>query len=491
MDFIEIKKRYKRDLDYPERCFTIKMYRKVLEGTIYDVIPFPFFKSYQNNLGSDRSPIVLSQRRPSVRYRLSKVVVDNTVSLLFGEGRFPTINCLDEETKNILNKIVTCCHIDLCMIDCATKGSTGSAVILIKLINGCLYFESCYTEYFTPVFNPEKPDELLVLKEKYKINGNELINLGYDKDEISKEKIYWFQRIWDFDSETYYVPVEVSEKEVQFTIDEKRTVFHNLGFVPAVWVKNLPGGTHIDGECTFKDAIDTNIELDYQMSQGGRGLKYSSEPLLMIRNPSSFDSQSEIKPGDILNVDENGDAKHIEISGDACKAVLEYCKALRDIILENIHGNRATPEKNFGAQSGKALEMMHMSLIWLSSRLRISYGEYGLIRVMNIIIKIASQHDLVIDKEIIYKGSLKDCSISLIWPSWFHSTSADRLQDAKTITILKDSNLMSSKTAITTIADEYDIVDIEEEIDEINSEMVIQKEEVVTESENDFVKTKY
>ena len=39
--------------------------------------------------------------------------------------------------------------------------------------------------------------------------------------------------------------------------DAARTVRHGLGFVPIVWIRNLPGGDEIDGACTFRPAIVT------------------------------------------------------------------------------------------------------------------------------------------------------------------------------------------------------------------------------------------
>src|SRR5271155_5161783 len=136
MDYIELKSRYDQDKDYPDRVFELEMYKRVLEGDMYDIIPYPFFKAMPNNLGSSREQLPISQRRPSVRYRLAKVVTDNSVSLLFGEGRFPIIDCKDERTKEILNEIVISRHLNETMIDCATKGSVGSAVLFIKVIRG-------------------------------------------------------------------------------------------------------------------------------------------------------------------------------------------------------------------------------------------------------------------------------------------------------------------------------------------------------------------
>src|SRR5579864_2379722 len=100
MDFLELKSKYRKDADYPDRTFDLQMYRRVLDGTVYDILQYPFYKNFHDNLGSQRAPISLSQRRPCTRYRLSKVVMDNVVSLLFGEGRFPVVNVNDEDTKN-------------------------------------------------------------------------------------------------------------------------------------------------------------------------------------------------------------------------------------------------------------------------------------------------------------------------------------------------------------------------------------------------------
>ncbi len=64
-------------------------------------------------------------------------------------------------------------------------------------------------------------------------------------------------------------------------------VTHRLGFVPMVWIRNLPGGDKIDGVCTFEAAISTVMEMDYQFSQAGRGLKYAADPTLLIKEPAA------------------------------------------------------------------------------------------------------------------------------------------------------------------------------------------------------------
>jgi hypothetical protein len=120
--------------------------------------------------------------------------------------------------------------------------------------------------------------------------------------------------------------------------------------------------------------VETGIEIDYQLSQAGRGLKYSSDPTLLIREPAGSDGEMIRGGGNALVVSEKGDAKLLEINGAASAAVIEYVRTLREFALEGVHGNRANPDRLGAAQSGRAMEMMNQGLLWLADNLRVSYG---------------------------------------------------------------------------------------------------------------------
>jgi hypothetical protein len=107
-----------------------------------------------------------------------------------------------------------------------------------------------------------------------------------------------------------------------------------------VWIRNLPGpsssGSSVDGASTFKAAIESQIEIDYQLSQAGRGLKYASDPTLLIKEPAFADRPEFVRsPADAIVVSQNGDAKLLEINGTASTAVIEYCRGLREMALGN------------------------------------------------------------------------------------------------------------------------------------------------------------
>ena len=82
-----------RDPAYPARARTLDILKRVLDGKLYDVLPYQFHE--ERGAGGEYIP--LRNRRPSVRYALCRIVVEDSVSLLFSEGHFPTIDCADRD----------------------------------------------------------------------------------------------------------------------------------------------------------------------------------------------------------------------------------------------------------------------------------------------------------------------------------------------------------------------------------------------------------
>ena len=256
-------------------------------------------------------------------------------------------------------------------------------------------------------------------------------------------------------------------------VDDDRTVRHGLGFTPIVWIRNLPGfpstGEKCDGACTFRAAIESQIEIDYQLSQAGRGLKYSSDPTLLLKEPTPVDGDLLRGAGNALVVGENGDARLLEIGGTASAAVIEYVRTLREFALESIHGNRASPERLTAAQSGRALELMNQGLIWLADNLRITYGEFGLISLARMVIRASNTYSLkVLDKTI--EALEPTARPYLKWPRWYPSSADDRFKDAQTLATLASSGHVSRETAVKFIAGYYDVDDVGIEMTRISSD---------------------
>jgi hypothetical protein len=456
-----------RDPRYPVRARTLDILKRVLDGQLYDALPYQFHE--ERGAGGEYIP--LRNRRPSVRYALCRTVVEDSVSLLFSEGHFPTIDCDDPIIRSALGDVVKETRLNLTMINAAIRGAIGSVAILMRVLRGRIFFDVLDTTYLTPEWDSQAPDTLLRVTEKYKVPGDLLLATGYEVAESAND--YWFVRSWDTDDETWFVPTPVATP-VEPTVDLTRTVQHGLGFVPIVWIRNLPGpsstGDTADGACTFRAAIETQIEIDYQLSQAGRGLKYSSDPTLLIKEPATTDNEIIKGAGNALVVSEKGDAKLLEIGGTASAAVIEYVRTLRELALESIHGNRANADRLTAAQSGRALELMNQGLIWLADNLRISYGEYALLSLARMVLRASNVYQLrVMDSEL--PALDVTAHLSLNWPRWYPSTADDRQKDAQTLSTLAGSGQISRESAVKAIADIYDIEDVPAELQRISSDI--------------------
>lgn len=438
--------------------------KRVLLGTVYDNLPYQFHE--ERNGAGEYIPLRL--RRPSVRYRLCKTIVDDSVSLLFSDGHFPAIDCPEQNLAAILSGIVTSIHLKEIMIDAAIRGSIGSVAILLRILQGRVFVSVLESLYLTPHWDVQIPDELDSVIERYPVSGADLISQGYKN--IAAEKMYWFQRVWNREEEIWFDPEPVDDIDAVPQIDRLRTISHNLGFVPIVWIKNLPGGEGVDGACTFRAAIETNIEIDYQLSQAGRGLKYSSDPTLLIKEPASSDSEIVKGAGNALVVSEKGDAKLLEIGGTACEAVISYVRLLRELALESVHGNRASADKLSAPQSGRALELMNQGLIWLADNLRISYGDGGILPLIDMIMKASHVMPLMFGEQRI-EALDRSQRISLRWPRWYPLSADDRLKDAQAIRLLTGTGHMSHELAVSVGAAAYNVADQATELARIDEEL--------------------
>ena len=451
------------DAGMPARVARLDILRRVLDGTIYDNLPYQFHE--ERNGAGEYVPLRL--RRPSVRYGLSRIVVEDSVALLFSAGHFPVVECADSALARVLSDIISESRLNEVMIDAAIRGSVGSVAILLRVLKGRIFFTVLESQYLTPVWNVQAPDTLSRVTEKYKVTGADLA--GQDYQNIDVSAVYWFQRTWDSEAETWCLPWLVNDPSGQPVRDDVRSVKHGLGFVPLVWIRNLPGGDGVDGACTFRAAIETNIEIDYLLSQAGRGLKYSSDPTLLIKEPATSDSEIVKGAGNALVVSEKGDAKLLEIGGTACEAVISYVRTLREFALESVHGNRASAERLTAAQSGRALELMNQGLIWLADNLRISYGDGGILALMKMVLRASQVFPLTVMGETVPPLDSGQ-RLTLRWPRWYPLSADDRLKEAQAIATLTNAGQLSRETAVKTIAASHSITDVAAELNAIDQD---------------------
>ena len=190
-----------RDNDYPQRVRQLTILTRVVDGTLYDTLPYHFHE--ERSSAGEYIPLRL--RRPSVRYPLCRIVVEDSVSLLFSEGHFPTIDSTDPTVRLAFANIAKETRLNLTMTQAAMTGATGSVALLLRVLKGRIFVDVLDTMYLTPTWDPSAPDTLASVDERYKVSGADLVANGYTIDDPDGQ--YWFGRCWDDESETWFEPV--------------------------------------------------------------------------------------------------------------------------------------------------------------------------------------------------------------------------------------------------------------------------------------------
>ena len=444
MDWQSLKATYDNPRGMSDRSKRLMALSRVLDGTQYDSLPNDFM--VERNGAGEYVPLM--QRRPSVRTNLCRTVVDDSVSLLFGDTHWPTLCADDETTEEALNAFSCCVGLPAVMTLAATRGSVGSTAILVEIEEGCPILTVLDTAFLTPKWNARGC--LVSVHERYTVTGQDLVDLGYEIPEDRLRANFWWDRTFDEKNVTVMVPLEIGSTNSP-AVDKERTVEHGWGFVPIIWIRNSEvTGDVADGQCTFERAIDTVIEADYLLSQGGRALRYASDPTLVLKAGNDLGQSGPAHQGgaaSAVQLPPDGDAKLLEINGKSSDAVLSHYQELRALVLEQVHGNRAHSDKIAAGTSGRAMEMMCLPLIWLSARLRQSYGDGGLLPLYRMICDMTQKSGVGLTIGGDTFTSLNADGLSLHWPSWFEPTEPEILALAQGLVTGVDGGLISNEQA--------------------------------------------
>ena len=179
------------------------------------------------------------------------------------------------------------------------------------------------------------------------------------------------------------------------------------------------------GGARSKPRSRRGIEIDYQLSQAGRALKYSADPTLLIKEPAGVEGELVRGAGNALVLSERGDAKLLEIGGGASAAVLDYVRFLRELALEAVHGNRADPQRSGAPASGRAMAVAQQGLLWLAGNLRVAYGEGGLLPLARLLLRAHARYPLRVGGTVLPTLDA-EAGLGLSWPPWQAPGSEER-----------------------------------------------------------------
>ena len=405
--------------DKPVRWRRLDQLDRMLAGTFYDHLQYSFYD--ERSMMGER--IRLHERRPSSRFNLPAMVAKWSMRKLWMGRHVPTFSHDDDAVVKAMDQVISTTQFMTVMGDATFKGSVGSVAVVFRidrtsgepLVSLKVWrARDCWPEF-------DDFNNLRRLLVHYNVSGRELLQARIDPpfthscdgDPIKPELEYWFIKSHETMGEIIYSPVRVEDfcpplgwvnPERSPQIPHKVTP-HGLGFVPAVWIRNMSPHNDVDGSGTWEVAKDTSIEIDYLMSQSARGVRYNCSPMPVFTGEFADDGPEVAGSADYVHMQGSrktedgtttgdGRAELLEMSGGGMKIALELLDKLRNMALESAGATRKDPEKLKGVMSGRAMEFMDEDSHDLIMELRTSYGVNGSLELMRKILRaLGSEHD--------------------------------------------------------------------------------------------------
>lgn len=416
----------------------------------------------------------LREKAPSVRTRINKTAVDTIVSHLFGGKRQPTFKVEgDTRVNDLLQGLVSETSLASTFLGLGRLGAlTGTVVLGFHAFEGELDWTVTMGAHITPVFGRDDRrrarelglafDDLLELDEVWRT---------YAEDALGKTVETWHRRMWTVDRTIEYHPIEGPirrSEDLDWREDVEQSVVHDLGFVPAEWIANLPVVNDIDG-APVVDTPEFEIEdeINYTLSQTGRGIRYNQEPTLALINASLSKAEVikrgshhtlDIKPDRALSENVTADAKLLEMNGSGGMLALEYSQKLADFFYQCARVVIHDPDRAGGVLSGVALQRVKEPLLALIDELRPQYGR-GIERALA--------------KALAVQGHAKygTTKVTASWPQVIEPTIEDGLTLVTFLREARDAGWITRDTALRRLAPYTGIEDVAKYAEELDVEL--------------------
>jgi hypothetical protein len=314
-------------------------------------------------------------RKPTVPYPLPKLIVDKFTGLLFSEQRHPKI-CVngDPDTEDWIGQIAKEGRLWANMILARSYGgSMGSVAVGFEFKDGKPRFEIHNPIWCKPEFYDTVSFEIKKFEKRYYYGEEELD----EATGIIKTVNYWYRRIIDNKKDVTWRKVSVGEGDEPdwASIAPTETVEHGLGFVPVVWIQNLPVQDDIDGDSDCIGIYETVDAMNALRAQSHKGILANCDPTVVIT--TSEQALPEIRKGSdsALKLPPGGTAGYMEMTGGGIKAAEEEWAAYRQSALEIAQCVLENPDQaqKTATEINRTYESMHAK----ADVLREQYGEKG------------------------------------------------------------------------------------------------------------------
>ena len=411
--------------------------------------------------------VLIRNRKPLIIYPFLRTLTDRLSAKLLGKNVYPTSSIEDDpETEELLKLILDSSHVRPKMLFAIKKFvSHGSVFVRFKLVEGAIELEHHNTKFCYPKFDDN--NKLISIRIQYVFEDwNEL-------DERGRPTEKWFKlELSQQDDILFDNPKFVADAEPAFQVESRNE--HQLGFVQGEWFRTTENKHNPDGASIAEDLFDFIDSLNYNISQTDKAVAYGQDPQLVINKLDAVEVEDLIKSSASgWNMGRDGDAKYLEIDGSGVQRAHENKTSMLKDVQDVARITILDPEKIVGsAQSGKAMEVLHGPMIELINELRpgVEKGLINLYQKMLAALVIYNQRGATLVINMPPQFAPKSLDIKLSWPEIFPKTMQD-LRDKVGVGVqAANANLVSRESILRWIAKDFDVEDIELEIQKINTQ---------------------
>lgn len=344
----------------------------------------------------------LDQRIPTAPVGLVRTIINRFTGLLFSTGRSPQISVpADPDTEDFLKAVVDETGFWGKMVHARNLGGAmGAVAIGFKIVDGNIVVEVVDPRYCTVEYMDHDQRELKYIQIQYKYQKNvtdapQHMRAENPKGEADEEEIedfsrshsrkwYWYRRVVTRSVDTVWEDVPCTDKEPEWHKLPRKRRPHGLGFVPFVYVANIPNGEGVDGDPDCLGVYGLSTAVDALIAQAHYGTISNSDPTLSITTPDPEGVPPTIRKGtdNALIMSAGSSASYLELGGQSLRSAMDMAKELEDRAYRLA---QCVPESamlnNQGDKTATEIERTFSAMLEKADMLRVQYGQ-AIIRLM-------------------------------------------------------------------------------------------------------------
>ena len=311
-----------------------------------------------------------SQRRPSTRYRLARVVVSVLTEMSMAGCEIKIEG--DEAAEAAARAYVASARLLEQMAQVRNYGGAQGT--------GCASLEISEGRFRVDVHNP-KHVRVTQWRDRSEFVPAEVIKAyRFERDVFDTSarknitKVFWYVRIWTVESERIWeaIPDEIAADPDWSRVAPDFESAHGFGFCPFYWVQNVPDCEEEDGEGDYEGSTEKLDEINRLASATTRGTQRNVDPTLVVRDE---DDGSQITKGSGGVIFSRSGAEYLELKGLAVATATAWLSELRSQVFDESGVVMPSEEKLAGAaQSASAMRILYRRMIAKCDVLRDQYG---------------------------------------------------------------------------------------------------------------------